>query len=286
MVAGPASRRSGRARLAAVLAVVAAALLAPAAALAADPPTVLSAGINAADELYATWSLAPGTTFSHADFATVPTPDPALPDFFADGNFAGFVCAAPPDSCSGTPTTTSYTAAFPTVRDRRYYFKVTSTDGTQQLTSDVQVIDDAKPQIPGDAPTGSGPTAGAPAPVGSKPLAALPASSTGSVRPTVSIAPLALPKRLGAVLITGARLRVTCSGACVATGSLRYLGVALARKTVTLSRAGTRTIVVRPTGKVRNRLKGRSHATLRLGGTVKPIGGKGSHVTRIFKVLR
>ena len=68
-------------------------LAAPPAALAAEPPTILSAGIDARDQLHATWAVAPGTTFHHVSFATDPAPDPDVPAYFAFDNFATFSSA-------------------------------------------------------------------------------------------------------------------------------------------------------------------------------------------------
>src|SRR3954452_21190949 len=144
-----------RSLLAGALASAAVLLAAPPAALAAEPPTILSAGIDAADHLYATWTLGPGTTFERAAFATSPQPDPFLAGFFLTDNLADAGCTGEA-GCTATPQTTSYTSAYPIGRDRRYFVSVTATAGkTEQLVSAVWVIDEAKPLIAGDAPVGS-----------------------------------------------------------------------------------------------------------------------------------
>ena len=115
-------RRRGR-RFAVALVAATASLAALARALAADPPTLLTAGIDAQDRLYATWSVAPGTTFDFVTFATVPDPLPGDPTFFADNNFAGF-CSS--KSLSATCTATGRVADYPSPRDRRYFVKVSA----------------------------------------------------------------------------------------------------------------------------------------------------------------
>jgi hypothetical protein len=73
----------------AVALVAATTALGSGAALAADPPTILTAGIDAGDHLYVTWSLAEGTTYTSAGFASGPWPEPGLPFSFFAGNSAG-----------------------------------------------------------------------------------------------------------------------------------------------------------------------------------------------------
>ncbi len=68
------------------------------ASAAAAPPTILTAGIDASDHLYATWRLGPATTYDHVGFATSPQPDPLQPGFFISSNVAAFGCPMPPDT--------------------------------------------------------------------------------------------------------------------------------------------------------------------------------------------
>ena len=80
--------RTQRRRCSAVLLTLAAVVALPSAAPAATPPTILTAGFDAQDQLYATWSLAPGTRYYFVMFATLPYADPFLPAFFLEGHFA------------------------------------------------------------------------------------------------------------------------------------------------------------------------------------------------------
>jgi hypothetical protein len=275
----------------------------PAPALAGDPPTILSTGINAADHLFATWSLGAGSNFSHVDFSTVATPDLTLPEFFADGNFAAFDCAAPPAVCAAPLTSTSFTGGFPTPRDRRYFVKVTAwADGAPDdaLTSAVWVIDETKPVIPGDTPNVTSPPSNNPVFGHMLQEAAPPAPPEPPAQPTppappphpfvaprASITVLSLPKSIGAVVRSGVRLRVTCTGApCNASGSLLLNGQPLVRRHGSIPAATTRTLVLRPAGNGRIRLRKHSRARLQISGMATPAAGTPQRVSRSFTVRR
>jgi len=274
-------RRLRNRRCAIALAVAAAALTAPAGALAADPPTILTAGINASDELYATYSVAPGTTFEFVTLATVPDPDPVLPSFFAEGNFAGFCSAI---SVSATCSATAYTAGYGVSRDRRYFAKVSAkVDGATNsyVESAIWVIDDAKPQIPGAAGEGAIP------PVG--PAVAGHALGTTAPPPSAGVATIKLlsaPKTVGALLLKGVRLRVTCSAACSAFGTMTLGTPAIGSKSFKLPAAGTRILTIKPSTKGRKRLKGRARARIKVAVGAAPAGGATKTYTKAFTVKR
>jgi hypothetical protein len=284
----PPSQADGRRRLrsrrcAIALAVATAALTAPAGALAADPPTILSAGINAQDNLYATYAVAPGTTFDFITFATVPDPDPTLPSFFADGNFAGFCSST---SASATCTATSYVSGYGVSRDRRYFAKVSAkVDGTTNtyLSSAIWVMDDAKPQIPGPAGSGAIPPVG-PA-VAGHPLGTA-APPPPAVAGVATIKLLSKPKTIGALLLKGVRLRIACTVACSAFGRLTLGSPSIGTKAFTLPAAGTKTLTIKPNKKGRTRLKGRSRARIKVAVGAAPVGGTTKTYSKAFTVKR
>jgi hypothetical protein len=267
-------------RRAIVLLVAAAALTSPAAALAAEPPTILTAGIDAEDRLYVTWSLAPGTAYDHAEFATVPTADGDLAEFFVDGNFADYNCAR--TRCGGTPASTSYTGGYAVARDRRYFVKVVAKGGGAFATSAVWVIDDAKPVIPGDAPLVDEPSN---MPVAGHPFdgaSLLPAGLASTASLTVATP----PKRVHALLVAGVRVRVTCSATCGFTGELSAGGTIVGLVATGWATGGTRTVVVKPSGDERALLRRRPRTRFTLKSTVAPLEGKRRRQTRYFSVTR
>ena len=267
----------------------AATALSSGAALAADAPIILTAGIDAGDHLYVTWSLAAGTTYASAGFATGPWPEPGLPSSFFAGNGAGDSdCAAPPGIadglCEGTPTSTSFTSPRRAVRDRRYFVKVAAVPigGPPRVSSAVWVIDEAKPLIPGFVPANDGAPTNRPATARSiegTPLPAVPV-------PAISLP--ALPRTIRAVLASGVRLRVRCAkfGCALEEGTLSLNGKELASESDFVSADRTRTFVVRPSGAARTPLKRRSRAILRIGALVRTPDGKAKRLSRSFAVRR
>lgn len=264
--------------------------LAAPAASAQAPPTILSAGIDARDALYATWSVAPGSTFDFVTFATVPDPNPELPNFFADGNFAGF---CDPTLASPTCTATSYVAPYSVGRDRRYFVKVSAEvgeDGGDFVSSAVWVIDGAKPLIPGPAPAGADPPTGAAVaghPLGSAapPPPALPPPPPAPT-PAATIKLLTVPRTIGALLARGVRLRVACTVRCSTTGRLTLGPRSLGAKSLSLAGAGTRVLTVKPARTGRARLRGRSRARVKIAVAVTPAGGTTARLARSFSVRR
>ena len=269
------------------------ALAAPAAAVAADPPTILTAGIDAQDQFYATWTLGLGTTYDHISFATSPEPDPVVPAFFASANFAAFGCGVPPD-CDALPTATSFKSGYPLARDRRYFVKVAAqVPGVagEFPTSAVWIIDETKPLIAGKAPVSAVAPTNSPAigrllAPGVPPAPPPPPPPSPAARPTARFTALPLPRTLGSLRLSGVRLRVRCTAACAASGSLTLNGVALGRKSTNLSRAGTRTFTVRLSAFGRRRLAGRPRARLKIAARAKPVGGVTLRASRTFTVVR
>ena len=299
-----ASARGLRHALRAVaLCFVAGMLALPGQALAADPPTILSAGIDASDRLYVTWRVAAGTTYDHLEFATAPDADPEVPGSFVEENLVAFGCWDVPDACSGSSQSTSLTVDYAVARDRRYFVKVAaSVAGTERdmAISPVWVIDEAKPLIAGQPPRlGEREPTNVPAVgrllAGSLPALFSEATSSAAQRAPGAPAPdssspfalPALPRTIGALLSRGVRLRVECRLApCTVTGRLALGGAALASRRTTVRQAGTTTLVLRPAGRARGRLRGRMRARLQLDASVAPAGGPAASVSRSFVVRR
>ncbi|MDX6677066.1 MAG: hypothetical protein QOE31_1118 [Solirubrobacteraceae bacterium] len=261
--------------IAIALALAAAALSGPAAARAADPPTILSAGVDAGDRLYVSWSLGAGTTYDRAVFATSPQPAPFLAGFFATENLGASDCAGEP-GCTGAPQATSYTARRPVARDRRYFVQVTATAGAEPLTSAVWVIDETKPLIV-DGPLGGDIRHPTNSPAAGRLLAPPPSSS---------LTVLKLPTRIAGALGGAVRVRVRCTAGCEVDLRLSMDGLALVRRTGDLYAGSSAKLVLRPTGLAHAMLRARSRALLRLSGTVTPLGGPTVRVRRSFRVRR
>ncbi len=233
-------------RLIALTAIALATLLLamPGAARAADPPTILTAGIDARDQLFVTWSLAPGTTYEMVEFATVPTADRSLPEFFADDNFAGF------DSCDlrGCANVTSYTGSYPIQRDRRYFVKVTALDGEDSITSAVWVIDETLPVVPGDTDVGEGDSG---RPATGRPFTEVP------VPPGTAISLLTQPKSIAGLVRKGVRVSVSCPIACGVSATIKRFGsdTVVARVDKSYRGGGTRPFTLRVTSRGRSQLR-------------------------------
>ncbi|MEY2513261.1 MAG: hypothetical protein QOJ89_619 [bacterium] len=261
------------------LAIVATACLAclasAAGALAAQAPTILTAGVDANDHLYVTWSLAAGTSFERAVFATTPQPHPFLAGFFADENLGTSDCAGEP-GCLGTATTTSYVTRRPVKRDRRFFAEVTAVAGLQLLTSAVWVIDEDRPLVVADGLYGD-PRRPSNSPAGGRLFA--PA-------PSASLKLLKLPATISAVLSSAVRVRVGCSASCDVDLRLSLDGQTLARRTGRLPAEAAEKLVLRPTGAARAILRVHSRARLRVTGSVTPLGGPTRRIARTFSVRR
>lgn len=269
-----------RVRRAFVLAVAAAVLAAPGTALAADPPTILTAGIDVDDQLYATWSLAPGTTFDRVGFATVPTV--SSPGFFDIRHFAGFECAD--DFCDGKPTSTSHTAGYPTARDRRYFVMVTAAAaGEETVSSAVWVIDDTKPVIPGVAPLGGLESTNVP--VAGHPFDGASLLPPGVVS-TGKVEVLKVPKTNHGLLVAGVRLRVTCSAACGFEAGISLGDTDLALKETGFASGVSRTFTLKPSGAARDRIRRRARSRIKISAAVTPLQGRARSVSRFFTVRR
>lgn len=247
----------------------------PAPASAATPPAILTAGIDAGDQLYATWRLAPGTSYEMISFGTVPTADAQLRAFFAADNFAGF------DACDKRACRTrgSYTSSYPIPRDRRYFVKVTAVDGDDHATSAVWVIDESRPIVPGDTGVGSGETK---RPATGRPLATVP------VPAGTAIALLAPPKTLAALLRDGVRVRVACPIACAVTATIRRVGrySPSARVDKSYRTRGTRLFTLRLTATARKQLGSLRSARLRIAVTAFLFDGAVRTSSRTVTVRR
>ena len=266
-------------RRAAALVLAASFLAAPASAHAAAPPTILTAGIDANDYLYATWALAPGTTFQHVDFATAPTPDPLLPDFFSSANFASFSSLRSPGK---SVASTSHHNDYPLARDRRYYVRVTAAvTGTADafLNSEIWVIDEAKPELSGRAPAGDSPATNTPASGRPFAPAGLPATAALDLQP--------LPRTFARLRAHGVRVAVRCTAApCNAVATLTLGAVRIGRRTRSLAAGAAGTLVVRPSAAGTRRLRGRSRARLKISARVTPAVAAATAASRSFTVRR
>lgn len=278
-----------------LLAAATALALSAAPAHAATPPTMLSAGIDANDRLYATWTLAAGTIFSHVTFATDPTPDADLAEFFRIENFADFECGPPPAVCTAPLTTTSYTGSYAVPRDRRYFVKVVATDAANTGgVSDIWVIDEAKPLIAGAVepflgPPTNTPVAGRPFSAATPPPGTTPPGTTPP--PTAPPAPaisIVNPRTIGTVLTRGVRVRVRCLvTSCSAIASVKLGPITLSRKTGTIPAGSTRTLVLRPTTPAnRRRLSRRASARLVVSASARRGSGAATRSSRTFLVRR
>jgi hypothetical protein len=274
--------------LCAIALAIAATAFGPAPALAADPPTILTAGIDATDHLFVTWSLGAGTNYASATFATGPWPDPDLPPSFTPINAITTDCVPPPGvddgPCKALPTATSFTAPESTSRDRRYFVKVIAEQGTEgrELASAVWVIDGAKPLVPYVAQAGPTPPSNKPATGG------LLASTAFPKVPVPSLKVLALPRTIGTLLTAGVRIRVSCAAfdCALEEGSLTLGAQQLASESEFADAGRPRTFVLKPKGAARNRLKGRSRARVHILAVVRTVDGKARQISRSFTVRR
>jgi hypothetical protein len=246
--------------LRAVLPALAVAVALPGTALAVTPPTILTAGFDAHDQLYATWSLAPGTTFSQVEFSSLPVPDADLPTFFADSQFADYDACEGEADCRGE---TSYTGDYPLKRDRRYFVKVTAAAGDDEAISAIWVIDETKPVVPGSAPIGEGDSN---APVAGKPWDGASLLPPGVVA-SASIKLLKVPKTIHGLLSRGVRVRVTSSVAYSVQTTLIDRGGRrdiIGLRSVGSATGGTRTVTATVDGRNRASLRAHKRAHLRL----------------------
>lgn len=249
--------RTVRRLCSAILLTLVAVVANPGAALAVTPPTILTAGFDVEDQLYVTWSLAPGTRLDRVEFATLPMPHAEFPFFFADGQFAGF--------CSGQLCgQTSFTVDYPVTRDRRYFVKVTAIAGKERATSAIWVIDETKPVVPGNAKVGEGD--------GNKPVAGRPFDIASFIPPGVvpraSITLLQAPKTIRGLLRRGVRARATSSVAFVLKATLVDHGgdgFNIGERSLGFATGGTRSVVAKiDDDEARKALPRRGQARMRL----------------------
>jgi len=277
--------RSTRLRAASALLAIAAvvALAAPAGASAAGEPQITSAGIDATDRLLVNWTLAPGTTFEAVNFSSSAILDPLLEfeDFADIDNFAGFECGPPDKSCQGTATQTSYRENLRVSRDRRYFVLVTANRGDATTTSQLWVIDETKPLIPGEGKPSATPT-NSPAP-GAPYIA--PAKGTLPTPAFTLLQPI--PKTIAGFLRRGVRGRLTCPVAeCYADLALDHGAKSLVLDGATARPGGRRTFVMRPTKALRARLRTRAHIRLDLTVDIVQPDRTETEVTRSISLRR
>lgn len=257
----------------------------PGLATAAGEPQITSAGIDAQDRLYATWTLAPGTRFEGIDFSSGSILDPLLDysDFADLENFADFECSPPPAFCEGKPHQTSYGPGLPVSRDRRYFVIVNAKaqDSDDFLTSAMWVIDESKPQIPGRGELAD-PATNTPA-IGIPYL--LPAPETIPA-PAFSL-PAPTPRTIAGFLHRGIRARVTCPiFECYADVSLNLGGKGLAVTSGSARPGGRRTFLLRPSKSQRAKLRRRSRVRLRLVAEIGQPGNKRTELVRTVTLRR
>jgi hypothetical protein len=261
------------------------AVASPSLASAAGEPQITSAGIDAQDRFYATWTLAPGTTFEGIDFSSGSILDPLLDysDFADIDNFADFECVPPPAFCDGKPGQTSYGQDLRVSRDRRYFVVVNAKrrGSDDSLTSAMWVIDESKPQIPGSGevadPATNTPAIGVPYVVPAPETIPAPAFTL----------PAPTPRTIAGFLQRGIRARVTCPlFECYAEVALEFSGSNLAFTSGSARPGGRRTFVLRPSKAQRAKLRRRSRIRVRLVAEVGQPGNKRTELVRTVTLRR
>jgi hypothetical protein len=255
--------------------------VAPAPASAAGRPQIIAAGIDATDRFVVSWRLEPGTTFDFLQFSSVAISNPFLPGSFAGKNIIASACVAPADGCLAPPGLSAYRAPDRVARDRRYFVKVNARrDGHGPLSSDVWVIDQSKPLLPGGGRPTAAPTN---TPVLGQPY--VPPARRSIPPPRLRLEKP--PKTIAAVLRDGVRAHVTCPViACYVV-----IGVKLGKFTLVFSDATARpnqreSFVLRPLRAGRTRLKRRTRARLEVLADIAQPGGKRTRISRHFTVRR
>jgi hypothetical protein len=277
----PMSSRSARRAMVLLVTATFAACAAPCVASAAGEPQIVSAGIDAQDRFVATWQLAPGTTLEFVQFSTAPIADDAQSEFLLLMNDADFECAGDSD-CDLSVNATTYRSRDPVPRDRRYYVRVDArnADGDYPVSA-MWVIDDGKPLVPGSGYGHDGPVTNTPV-VGH--LYTPPAPGT-LPRPTIRL--LTTPKTISGVLRRGIRARVTCPAIeCYGLMQVSLGSAELASDEVTLLPDHSATLVLRPSGSSRTKLRRRSRARLRITTMTVQPGGATTHSARSIVVRR
>ena len=272
--------RRAAAALVAICALVACA--SPAVAGAAGEPQITSAGIDASDRLYATWTLAPGTTFEGMDFSSSSILDELLDyaEFIDTESTAGFVCMPPPGFCDGTATQTTYRENDRVSRDRRYFVIVRAERGDETLASQVWVIDEAKPVLHGIGRASQTPTN---TPVVGVPYVPPPRNTV----PAATFKLLApVPKTIAGFVSRGLRVRVTCPLFECYGAVLLALGRTEVFDFGTVRPDGRRTFVVRANKALRARLRGRQRVRLRLTINISQPNRKETEIVRGIELRR
>jgi hypothetical protein len=258
-----------RAAMAGVSIALLAACTAPAGAVAAGEPTITAAGIDGGDHFVATWRLAPNTRFDTIEFSSTPIPSPLVPGTFAGKNIVASECSPPPKTCAAAPGVTAYRSSDRVARDRRYYVKVSALNSRGHTrTSDVWVIDERKPVLPGG---------GLPSPTATNsPAIGLPyVAPARSTIPRPALKLVSRPKLIGGVLRFGVRASVSCPGAvCYALVSLELGKRTLVFSDATVRPDGSEMFILRPVPRRRAVLRKRTRARLLVRAVITQPGGK------------
>lgn len=249
--------------------------------MAAGKPQIIAAGIDATDRFVVSWRLEPGTTFDFLEFSSVAISNPFIPGSFAGKNIIASACAAPAEGCTAPPELSVYRSPDRVSRDRRYFVKINARmAGRGPLSSDVWVIDQAKPLLPGGGSPSPTPTN---TPVLGQPY--VPPARRTIPPPRLSLEKP--PKTIAAVLRDGVRAHVTCR----AIACYIVIGVKLGRFTLVFSDATARpnqreSFVLRPLPAGRARLKRRTRARLDILADIMQPGGKRTRISRRLTVRR
>ncbi len=244
-------------------------------------PQISFAAIDGTDRFAVAWKLAPGTKFEAVHVATTSISDPLLPEAFAGETFVDFECARPSEDCVLPASATSWRSTRRGSRDRRYYVKVTAVDADgDDRTSAVWVIDDAKPVIPGRPKPSQTPT-NMPAlghPFSPPPAATIPAPTLALQSP---------PRTIDGVLRRGIRARLACPVAeCFGQLELKLGTTLLTMVEASIRPDGRQTVVLRPLGKRRARLRKRGTTRLSVRTLVLQPGGKRTRLVRSISIER
>ena len=252
-------------------------------ATASGEPQITAAGIDAQDRVVVTWQLAQGTTFYSMDVETSPILDHTYPAEPADlDGLADIACTPPPPACKGVPTQTSYRGSVALSRDRRYFVKVTAQGPDDEvLNSAMWVLDESKPLIPGAPKRSQSPTN---MPVSGRPYVA-PAPGTIPPPKLALLAPI--PKTIAGFLRRGLRARLSCPVfECHVAIEIVLGDTTEVLESATVRPGGRRTFALRLGSLLREELRKRSRARLRLDIDVTHPGGKYTEIVRRISLRR
>jgi hypothetical protein len=143
-------------------------------------------------------------------------------------------------------------------------------------TSEIWVIDEAKPELAGRAPGGDFP--GTNMPAAGRPFAP-PIAAAAELRP--------LPRTFAGLRAAGVRVAVTCGAVpCSAIATLTLGNVRIGRRARRVAAGAAAALVVRPSAPGARRLRGRSRARLTISAQVTPAGAAATALSRRFTIVR